>query len=50
MKRRAQIMCKDCDVGLCIGVLKPTTPNPRHDMVYKGAGNHRTPSPKRCVK
>jgi hypothetical protein len=50
IKRRAQIMCKDCDIGLYIGILKPTTPNPRHDVVYKDVGSHKTTSPKRCVK
>jgi hypothetical protein len=50
IKRGAQIMCEDCDIWLCIGVLKPTIPNLRHDVVYKGVGNHGTSSPKRCIK
>jgi hypothetical protein len=33
-----------------IGVLKLTIPNPRHDVVYKGVGNHKTSSPERCIK
>jgi hypothetical protein len=33
-----------------VSVLKPTTPNPRHDEVYKGVGNLRISSPKRYVK
>jgi hypothetical protein len=33
-----------------VSVLKPATPNPRYDAVYKGVGNLRTTSPKRYVK
>jgi hypothetical protein len=33
-----------------VNVLKATTPNPRHDAVYKGVGNLSTSSPKRYVK
>jgi hypothetical protein len=40
----------DCDVGLRIGVPKPTTPNPRHDAIYKGDEILRTSSPKMYVK
>jgi hypothetical protein len=33
-----------------VSVSKPTTPNPRHDAVYKGVGNIKTLFPKRYVK
>jgi hypothetical protein len=50
IKRRVQVKCKDCDAGICIGVSKPTTPNPRHDVVFRGTGNPRTFSPNRYVE
>jgi hypothetical protein len=31
-------------------VLKPTTPNPRHNVVFKDTGNPRAFSPKRYVE
>jgi hypothetical protein len=44
IRKRVQIKCKECDVGLCIGVSKRTTKNSSCD-VLKSAGtfrNHKT--------
>jgi hypothetical protein len=51
IKQRVQVKCKDCGAGLCTGMcLKPTAPNLKHDVVFKGTGNPRTFSPKEYVE
>jgi hypothetical protein len=40
IKRRWQVKCKNCNVGLCIGAKA----NSRHDVVFKGFGNFQRSS------